>query len=61
MLKQALATIHIQRISPNICEDFYNQLDKAINDVPKRNICVILGDFNAKTGTGYYTHPENIT
>lgn len=53
-------TLSVSQKHPNICEDFYNQLDRTISDVPKRNICVILGDFNAKTGTGHLSHPEHI-
>ncbi len=37
---------------PEVREEFYQQLDAAIKKVPSRDICVVLGDFNAKTGSG---------
>ena len=46
--------------NPEIREKFYKDLDSIINTVSKRTILLIAGDFNAKTGSGWKTHPENI-
>lgn len=43
---------------PEIREEFYNQLQGALNKIPSRHICVVLGDFNAKTGSGWRDFPS---
>ena len=45
---------------PKIREDFYEQLEKAISKFPKRDIVTIVGDFNAKTGSGWQDFSENM-
>ena len=37
----------------NIREEFYDQLEKTISDVPNRDVLFIAGDLNAKTGSEY--------
>ena len=53
-------TLAVSESHPNIRDDFYSILEKTICDVPKHNICIVLGDFNAKTGTGHSIFPENV-
>jgi hypothetical protein len=38
----------------------YNDLNETFRQVASRNICVVVGDFNAKTGTGHEIYPKNI-
>jgi endonuclease/exonuclease/phosphatase family metal-dependent hydrolase len=33
-------------------EDFYNDLQAALNETPKRDVLIIMGDWNAKIGKG---------
>jgi len=33
-------------------DNFYNDLQSVIDKIPKREICIIMGDFNAKVGEG---------
>jgi len=37
--------------SDDIKEDFYNQLDSVINGFQKREVLILLGDFNARVGS----------
>ena len=53
-------TLKICEAQPYIRENFYSQLEKTIRNVPKHNILVVVGDFNAKTGTGHCLYPENV-
>ena len=46
--------------NPDTREDFYNQLDKVIRENANRNVLVIGGDFNAKTGSAWREYPKNI-
>ena len=39
---------------------FYSQLDSTVSTVVSRDACVVLGDFNAKTGSGWRASPDNI-
>ena len=43
---------------PETREDFYQELESAIKKIPNRDICVVLGDFNAKTGSGWRDYPS---
>ena len=36
--------------NPQVTEDFYEQLQEVTDRVPKRDILIIMGDFNAKLG-----------
>ena len=44
----------------NIPDVFYDQLDSTVSTVASRDACVVLGDFNAKTGSGWRDFPDNI-
>ena len=46
--------------NPAARESFYDQLTRAINTIASRDMCVVLGDFNAKTGSGWKDFPENV-
>ncbi|XP_055877093.1 uncharacterized protein LOC129924650 [Biomphalaria glabrata] len=35
-------------------EEFYDQLQEVVNKVPKKDILVVQGDWNAKVGSDYY-------
>lgn len=37
-------------------ERFYENLEQTIRDIPRRNIVIITGDWNAKVGTDAYEH-----
>ena len=37
-----------------------DQLDKTVNDIASRNIVLVLGDFNAKPGSGWSEFPGNM-
>ena len=43
---------------PEDTENFYDTLQREIGLVPNREICFILGDMNAKTGSEHRKHPE---
>ncbi len=43
---------------PDIREEFYQQLDSEINKVSNRHVLLVVGDFNAKTGSGWRDFPE---
>ena len=45
---------------PELREDFYDQLDKTVKSISSRNIVLILGDFNAKTGSRWSEFPGNM-
>lgn len=45
---------------PEIRNRFYDEIDKTINSIPKRNICVLLGDFNTETGSGWNIYPNDM-
>jgi exonuclease III len=53
-------TLESSEKDPSKRETFYNTLQGVISTVPKRDLLVIAGDFNAKTGTGHKDHPESI-
>ena len=45
---------------PNIREEFYEALEATIEKTAKRDLLVIAGDFNAKTGSGHEQYPLNM-
>ena len=45
---------------PKERENFYEALEATIDKVPKRDLLIIGGDFNAKTGSGYEEFPDNM-
>ncbi len=64
MTQGGAATV-IQVYAPNTADnenevdDFYNQLQTAINDTPNKDLIIIMGDFNAKIGQEW-TDWENV-
>ena len=47
--------------NPHLREDFYDELDKLSTEHRKdKHLCLVIGDFNAKTGSGHTFYPENI-
>ncbi len=53
-------TLPVSESKPEVREKFYQDLDSVIQGVSKRNFLTIGGDFNAKTGSGYVNHRENM-
>ena len=50
----------VSESQPNIRESFYNDLSKITRKLNRnRHLVITLGDFNAKTGSGYNIYPEN--
>ena len=46
---------------PQIRQEFYNELDKVTcQHKEDKHLLLVLGDFNAKTGSGHERFPENI-
>ena len=46
---------------PQICEDFYSELEKiTLKHVKDKHLLLVIGDFNAKTGSGHTHFPNNI-
>ena len=41
-------------------EEFYEQLQAVKEKVPKHNICIIMGDFNAKVGSDNLTYESTM-
>ena len=46
-------TLEMSTQNPELRDNFYNQLISTIDSVPKRHYLIVLGDFNAITGSGY--------
>ena len=53
-------TLEVSEANPEVRELFYSQLDSTVSTVASRDACVVLGDFNAKTGSGWRYFPDNI-
>ena len=53
-------TLEVSEANPEVRELFYSQLDSTVSTVASRDACVVLGDFNAKTGSGWRDFPDNI-
>ena len=43
---------------PGQRDELYNQLDAVINNIPKRDIVFVAGDFNAKVGSLQNNNPN---
>ena len=39
--------------TPNLRENFYNELDSTLKNIKSRDIVIVEGDFNGKTGSAY--------
>ena len=54
-------TLGVSEKNPNVREEFYRTLTQVTLKVDKsRHMIVTIGDFNAKTGSGYRIYPENM-
>ena len=42
-------------------EEFYNQLQETLDDIPSRDIKIVMGDLNAKVGTANTATPTHGT
>ena len=45
------STLKNRKKDPNMREYFYETIDKIINNIAKRDILLLMGDFNAKVGS----------
>ena len=41
-------------------DDFYEQLDATVSKIPNRDLVMVVGDFNAKTGSSWQIYKENM-
>ena len=46
--------------NPKLRDEFYAELDQAVSNISRRHVVVVLGDFNAKTGSGFHEFPTNM-
>ena len=46
--------------TPEIREKFYEELESVLNTISNRDMVIITGDFNAKTGSEHRNYPENM-
>ena len=53
-------TLDVSEKNPKQREDFYECLNASIEKVSNRDILIIAGDFNAKTGSLWKEYPENM-
>ena len=54
-------TTEVSRKDPQQRENFYDQLDSEINvTIKSKHTLIVVGDFNAKTGSGHKAFPQNI-
>ena len=53
-------SIEVIEANPEVRELFYSQLDSTVGTVASRDACVVLGDFNSKTGSGWRDFPDNV-
>ena len=53
-------TLYQSEKCPEIRDEFYKQLDSTIEKVANRHSLVVMGDFNAKIGSGWRNYPEVI-
>ena len=54
-------TLQKSEENPNAREDFYEILETLVDNIPKRDIVIIAGDFNAKTGSARDEFKENMS
>jgi hypothetical protein len=50
----------ISEKQPEARDEFYEQLDSIVSQIANRDVVILLGDFNAKTGSGYKEFPDNM-
>ena len=53
-------TLAVSEKHPEQRDAFYEQLDSTVSNFSKRDLVVVVGDFNAKTGSGKKDYPSNI-
>ena len=53
-------TLEKSEKEPNLREEFYEALEAVIEKAAKRDLLIIGGHFNAKTGSGYKEFPQNM-
>ena len=51
-------TLQVSEKHENIREEYYSDLSKAMKEIKNRNMVIIAGDMNAKTGSGYKDFQE---
>ena len=55
-----LQHLEVSEKDGNIREEFYGALNNTVNGINRRDMLIIAGDMNAKTGSGYHDYPECI-
>ncbi len=53
-------TLEVSEKTPEKRQEFYDQLDAAVSKIPSRNPVVVMGDLNAKIGSGWRDYPNNV-
>lgn len=53
-------TLEVSEKNPEVRQEFYDQLDAAVSKIAKRNPVAVLGDLNAKVGSGWRDYPKNV-
>ncbi len=53
-------TLPVSESNPNIREEFYQDLNSVIQGVSKNSFLIVGGDFNAKTGSAYENHKQQM-
>ena len=51
-------TLKKSEVNPEIKENFYEALEKTVKSIKNRHSLFVIGDFNAKTGSGFRDYPE---
>ena len=52
--------LEVSEKDENIREEFYGAINNTGNGISRRNMLIIVGDMNAKIGTGHHDYPECI-
>ena len=53
-------TLSVSEKHPHLREQFYDELDSTVRLFSSRHLVVVLGDFNAKTGSGFLEFPDHM-
>ena len=53
-------TLKTSEENPELREDFYETIESIIDKTPKRDVIILAGDFNAKTGGGWNDFKDNM-
>ena len=46
--------------NPELREDFYETIESIIDKTPKRDVIILAGNFNTKTGSGWNDFKDNM-